>query len=425
LYQLAVDAARRLPEVDDRAKAEAWSDMGLVRYRAWMFDEALEAYRRAAKFLRDDPVAQAGLMFQRAQARDRAGAFSAALRELTTGQRLVKNLDSPEAIKIKARLSSNTAMVLFAQEHYRDALKQANEAIQQARDAGNREALAEALVAADLTQQFLKPGGSEQMLEALAIYQELGDLSSESMARGNLGVAAYINGRWDEALDWYQGDRETSLRAGNAVGAATAASNIGEILVKRGHFEEAEPILKEAVRVMVSSRFKDGAAWAEVQLARILIGRGELDKAHDLMARVGAEFTDLGQVTSTLESALIRSQAMVGLGRAEEALELLDRSASAAGKDAQLYGPQVADERARALTALGRLLEAEREIEKGLAASRDLGLPYEEGVLLLSRIELARLDNREPDPSDLADSKRILDGLGIRVPRPPESFSER
>jgi len=325
-----------------------------------------------------------------------------------------EHIERISRVRASMRQRDISAMILFAQEHYRDALKQANEAIQQARDAGNREALAEALVAADLTQQFLKPGGSEQMLEALAIYQELGDLSSESMARGNLGVAAYINGRWDEALDWYQGDRETSLRAGNAVGAATAASNIGEILVKRGHFEEAEPILKEAVRVMVSSRFKDGAAWAEVQLARILIGRGELDDAHDLMARVGAEFTDLGQVTSALESALVRSQAMVGLGRAEEALELLDRSASAAGKDAQLYGPQVADERARALTALGRAAEAKREIEKGLTASRDLGLPYEEGVLLLSRVELARLDNREPDPSDLADSKRILDGLGIR-----------
>jgi tetratricopeptide (TPR) repeat protein len=387
-----------------------------------MFDEALDAYRRAAKILRDDPVAQAGLMFRRAQLRERAGAFSAALRELTTGQRLIKHLDSPEVLKIRARFSSFTAMILFAQEHYRDALKKANEGIQQARDTGNREALAEALVAADLTQQFLRPGGSEQMLEALAIYQELGDLSSESMVRGNLGVAAYINGRWDEALDWYHGDRDTSLRAGNEVGAASAASNIGEILVKRGHFDEAEPLLNESLRVMVSSRFKDGAAWAEIQLARILIGRGELDEADDLMARVGAEFIDLGQATSALESTLVRSRAMVEAGRAANALALLDRSAAAAGKDAQLYGPQVADERARALMALGRLAEAGREIERGLAASRDLGLPYEEGTLLLSRIELARLDQREPDPSDLAESKRILDGLGISVPRPPESF---
>jgi tetratricopeptide (TPR) repeat protein len=314
-------------------------------------------------------------------------------------------------------------MVLFAQEHYRDALKQANEAIQQARDAGNREALAEALVAADLTQQFLKPGGSEQMLEALAIYQELGDLSSESMVRGNLGVAAYFKGRWDEALDWYHGDRETSLRAGNAVGAATAASNIGEILVKRGHFDEAEPILKEAVRIMVSSRFKDGVAYAEIQLARILIGRGKFEEADDLMARVGAEFNDLGQATSALEAALVRSLAMIRTDRAAEALELLDHSAAAAGTDAQLYAPLVADARANAFAALGNIAKAKREIEKGLAASRDLGLPYEEGMALLSRIELARLDNREPDPSDLAASKRILGGLGIRVPRPPESFS--
>jgi tetratricopeptide (TPR) repeat protein len=415
LYQLAAEAARRLPDVDNQSKAKVWIDLGTVRDRAGMFDEALDAYRRASKFIKDDPVARARLSFQRAYVRERAGAFSAALRELTIGQRLVKNVDSPEARKIRARLSSFTAMMLLAQEHYRAALKRAKEAIQEAREAGDQPALAEALVAADMTQGHLEPGGNDNMLEALSIYKELGDISGEAMANGNLGVAAHVAGRWDEALNWFEGDREISLRAGNAVGAAQAASNIGEILVRRGELEAAEPILNEAVRVMESAGFKDGAAWAEIQLGHILVERGAFEEADKMMARVGAEFNDLGQATSALEAALVRSLAMVRTDRATEALELLDHSAAAAGDDAQVYASLVANARARARAVLGEFNKAEREIDRGLTLSRDLHLPYEEGTLLLTRIEIARLAGREPDPADLKDSKQILGGLGINT----------
>ena len=175
---------------------------------------------------------------------------------------------------------------------------------------------------------------------------------------------------------------------------------------------------------MISSGFKEGAVYAEIQMARILVKRGALDAAIDMSARVREEFNTLGQATSALESALVQSLAMIKADRAGEALELLDRSVTAAGKDAQIFDPQVAEVRARALAALGRISEAEREIKAGLRTSRDLALPYEEGMLLHTRIEIARLAGREPAPSDLADSKRILGGLGIDItPWPPESVS--
>lgn len=413
LYEMAADAAQKLADIDDQAKADNLTDLGQVRDRAGMVDEALDAYRKAAKFLSGNPVAQAKLMFHRAYVRERAGSFSAARRELTTGQRLLEKADSPEARKTLARLASFTAMILFAQEHYRDAVKQSESAIELARSAGNRPALAEALVAADLAKQYLEPGDSDNMLEALAIYKDLGDLSSEAMVNCNLGVAAYITGKWDEALDWYQGYRDLSLRVGDAVGAATADSNIGEILVKRGQLDDAEVTLKEAVRVMESAGFQDGAAWAEIQIGRILVERGALREADELMTRVGNDFKQFGQSTSALEAALVQALAMIQTQRAAEALKLLDEAKSAAGADAQVYEPIVADVLAKAHLALNDLAAAEKSVAAGLLLARELRLPYEESMLLLTRIDIARHADRAPDSSDLKNVEKILGGLGI------------
>jgi class 3 adenylate cyclase/tetratricopeptide (TPR) repeat protein len=423
LYQMALDAGRRLPDVGDADRLRVWTELGEVRDRAGMFDEALDAYRRASRLVRDDPIARAKLLLRRAYVRERAGAFSAALRELTTAKRLIAELDLPEARKIRAKLSSFAAMIRFAQEHFGDALSKAEAAIEEARRASNKAALAEALVVAGSAHDLLGTAEPEQMLEALAIFEELGDLSSEAMVRGNLGCSAYFFGRWDEALTWWNSQRETCLRAGHMVGEATAASNIGEILVKRGLIAEAEPMLRDAIRVMQALGFTDGAAYAEIQLARILIERGAHEEAEILLERVGAEFSKLGQATSALESALVQSLAMVRAGRASGALDLLDRATRAAGEDASLFEPQVAEARARALAALGRFNDAEQEIERGIVAARDLNLAYEQGMLLRARTEIARAADVEPNPSDLSESERILGDLGIRPASKPSIVS--
>ena len=113
-------------------------------------------------------------------------------------------------------------------------------------------------------------------------------MSREANVRGNLGCADFVVGKWDEALDWFRSQREICLRAGNVAAAAAAASNIGEILVKRRQFDEAEPILRDTIRVMRASEFNDGAAYAEIQLARMLIELGKTEDAEQMMERVAS-----------------------------------------------------------------------------------------------------------------------------------------
>jgi class 3 adenylate cyclase/tetratricopeptide (TPR) repeat protein len=424
LYLMALEAARKLPSVDAAERTRVWTDRGNVCRLAGLFEDSLDAYRQAYRLIADDPLGRADLHRLRARARERMGAFSTALRELASGQRLLAELDTAPARAARARLGAHAAMIRFAQEKFDVALRQAEQAAVEAREAGDKAALAQALVAADSAHLSLGGSGAERMPEALAIYEELGDLSSVAMVRGNLGCGAFLEGRWEEALAWFRGDREARIKAGNVVGAATAASNIGEILVKRGQLDEALPMLTDVVRVMRASGFHDGAAYAEVQIGRLLVKRGEFSRANELLQRVASEFSQLGQAASALEAACVQAQAEVAFGRAEAALSLIDQYAAAAGKSARMFAAQVAEARALALIALGNSDEAKEAITTGIEAARKYGLPYEEALLLQARVDSDRRAGRLPDQSDIDSASRILKGLGVdETPRPLDRIS--
>jgi class 3 adenylate cyclase/tetratricopeptide (TPR) repeat protein len=421
LYRLALEAVRRLPEISAQERVRVWTSLGDVSMLAGIFDDSLAAYRSGSNLLDGDPIARAELLRLRARAREHAGAFGPALREIAAGRRLLAAHAEPAAARIRASLGSLAALVRFAQQRYGDALLRAEAAIEEARQADEPAALAQALVTADSAQLSLGRGSSDRMLEALSIYRTLGDLSNEGMVHGNLGCDAYLSGRWDEALQWFAGDRDICRRAGNMIGAAVATANIGDILLKRGQVAEAESLLRDSIRVLRASGFSDGAALSELQLARALVRRGAFAEANAVIERIRVEFVALGQQANALEAAVVGAMARVRQGKAGEALELLDQAAAAAGNSGALVAPQAAEVRARAFAAVGDSASAAREIEHGLAAARRVGLRYEEAMLLVARIDMARDDGVEADPADLAESARILDGLGVYATSMPST----
>jgi ATP/maltotriose-dependent transcriptional regulator MalT len=187
------------------------------------------------------------------------------------------------------------------------------------------------------------------------------------------------------------------------------------MLVRRGQLDEAMPILRDVVRVMRASGFSDGAAYAEAQIGRLLVQRGSLGAAVNLLERVIAELRQLGKATSALEAACVQAEAMALLGRGEEALQLVEASAKAAGNNARSFAPQIAAARVQALASLGRVEEARQAINLGLASAREYGLPYEEALLLAARAEMDRRQGKGPDASDIATLDRILASLGVRA----------
>jgi tetratricopeptide (TPR) repeat protein len=410
-YERALEAARALSGVETAELAEVWTQLGDVREAAGLFAASLEAYRRASQLVKGDPVSRARALYKIARARERSGAYSLALRELTIAQRLLEGSRSASAHSVRAQLLATRAQVHQAQEQPRDALRVAEEAVVEAQSSENLEALASAYVRLDWANLFLgNPDKAIHGEKALAIYEELGDVGSQAIVIGTTGIAAYFDGRWDDALELYEQGRDTFLRAGNAVHAAHADSNIGEVLVNQGRLEEAEPILRGSIRVLRASGFPDGAAFGETQLGRTLTGLGRFDEAEDVLRDAWEEAKQLGIPSMSADAAVYLAESQLRSKRPDLAMRTLDVVAEGAGGDFIWQSATLARVRAEVLADLGRVPEAIEELDLGLVAARDHGLAYEEALLMLLLDELTD----DPDPENRARATALLDGLGVR-----------
>jgi tetratricopeptide (TPR) repeat protein len=270
-----------------------------------------------------------------------------------------------------------------------------------ARAAGDRRALARGYMVLDWAQRASGEPHHESYGEmALALYEELDDTTGVASCTSNLGMERYFEGRWGDAAELYERARAAFLRIGNAVQAAICGANMGELLVSQGRLDEAEPVLRDAGRVLRASAFVDGATFAEQQLGRLLARRGETNAAIDVLTAVYGELDALGQTMTAFEAALHLADAYTDSGDPRRALDLRDVAAARAGADAAHLDAHDALVRGRALAALGRLDEAAGVVASGVSAAEDKALAYELDLLirLSSDVDHQRMARGSPTP---------------------------
>ncbi len=381
LYRIALKAASQLREVGEREQAEVWGRLGDVLEHCGQFADALAAYRRATALVGDDPVASAQLWLRRARAHERAGAYRSALRDLASGRRALAGIETTAAERVNARLLAFGALVRQAQERPGLAVGAAEEAIEVARAAADGLALARASLVLGWALRVLgEPDSVTHLEEARRIFEKESDLAGQAIATDNLGAFHYFDGRWDDAVDAYGAARDVFHRIGDEVRAAVSAANLGEVLVNQRRLSEAEPVLREACRVLRASGFVDGT-FAEMHLARILASRGEVEQAEALLLRVRAELLEVGAATSALEATIYLAECQLAADDAAGALATLDQSGRPP-KEAGLLAIPFARVRARALSVLGQSVDAEQERSSGLSEARRGAMPYELALLL-------------------------------------------
>ncbi len=126
----------------------------------------------------------------------------------------------------------------------------------------------------------------------LDLCTRLGDIRTRGIVELNLGVSAYAEGRWDEAIARYGRAREDCTAVGDRFHTAFAGANLGEVLVSRGDYGQAEQVLTEARRMLRSSGFLPLALFAETQLARMVLERGDGVGALAVLERIVEEAAD-------------------------------------------------------------------------------------------------------------------------------------
>ena len=115
--------------------------------------------------------------------------------------------------------------MLQAEGRTNDALRWAERAVAEAEAADDPDALGRAYFVMGWAYGELgKEGAVPLMQRSLEAYQRAGNLVGQAAALTNLGVVCQWEGRWDEALSYYEQAREADAKIGNTVGAPWRAS---------------------------------------------------------------------------------------------------------------------------------------------------------------------------------------------------------
>ena len=208
--------------------------------------------------------------------------------------------------------------------------------------------------------------------------------------------------------------RPFDIRRGDTLNDAATVLTIADIYISQRRFDEAESLLREALRNMRAMAYDEGIGQAELQMARIQLDRGEFEGVARLAARLTQDYQRIGQPRYALEAALLQSDALRGAGDPSGAMDALKPVQAAVAEFGYLRA-RIARSVGLTFADLGQFAEAETEIEIGLSAAREQHLRYDEALLLMARCEVAALRGLPARSDDVASYRSLLEGLGVRT----------
>jgi tetratricopeptide (TPR) repeat protein len=240
----------------------------------------------------------------------------------------------------------------------------------------------------------------------------------------NLGIDAYYEGRWDEALALYESSRDAYERVGHVVGAAQLDNNIGEIRSDQGHLDDAAGSFREIKDVFDAAGHRTLAALSVSNLGRLAARSGRLDEALDLQRRALVAFEEIGAGSFVLEAKARLAERALLAGESTEALRAADETLQAlAGADANPTLLALLHRiRGYGLMQLGDYDGAEQCFDESIRVARADGASYELALSLDARAQLrSRVENAEGGDADEAEA--LFESLGVasvpEIPLPP------
>jgi tetratricopeptide (TPR) repeat protein len=413
-FRRAIEAGCRLSEVTQRELSSLHEALGDVRDRLGDYTGALAAYRAARRYVRDEPLLVAQLFLKEAVVTERAGRYTQSLRWTSHGRRLLETRQDVEANRKRARLSAWYAHIRLRQGRRAEAIRWARRAIEEAKTSGEQKALAGAYRTLDNTNVDL--GRYEDVTHyplALAIYEELGDLDQCATVNNDLGAFAYYQGRWDDALGFYERARDQWQRAGDLPSVAIASANVAEILSDRGQLDEAERMGREALRIWRAVGLGSAIAYGLNILGRVACRSGRYAEGLGLLGQARDLSHEIGDQPEELESDVRIAECLAMQGRSTQALEF---ATEALARSETLGGPatpQLQRVRGSALAQLGRLSEAREALEESVVGARGREGEYEEALALQGLARIAAIEGSSDAPELEARHRAIFERLGV------------
>ena len=418
LYARALEAGEKLDNLAQLDVGRTQEALGNAWYKAGEYRKALDAYTSAQQRVAGERLLEANLLLKLSRVEEKLGKYPEALRWVERAREALAGAEGLEAARQNATASMWYATVLQAQGRTEEALKWAEQAVREAEDVDDAEVTGDAYVVMGWGYSVLgKEGGEALMQKALDAYRRSGNRGRQAGVLSNLGAACYWDGRWDDAMSYFERGRDELIMIGNPLNAAVAKLNIAEILCERGELDEAESTLQSTLPVWKASEYRYFHGFCVWMLGRVSLrgnkveeARGRFSQARMLLSDVGAEHEVLDIDARLAECHLLNNEPEAALALADESLAKPDTS----GAIARLT-PLLNRTRGYALLMLADSFGARDAFEASLAVSRERKDRFEMALTLNALIELDRLEGVEPPQEAVAESRAAIAALKIRA----------
>jgi class 3 adenylate cyclase/tetratricopeptide (TPR) repeat protein len=408
-YRRALEVAPKL-DLAPEELARVWEAVGDVSELAGLYADAAEAYSEARKLL-----AHPRLLLKEGVIRERFGEYSEALGWYDRGLGALDELEPEEQRQMRFELSLAYAGVRVRQGEFADGADWCKRVVDEANETNDLAALAHAYYL--IHYAYISNRNPERAAFrglALPIYEELGDLLGQANALNNLGVDAYYEGRWREALEAYDRSKALRERIGDVVGAATITNNIGEIKSDQGYLTTAAEHADEARDVFETAGHRSLLTHAVSNLGRIAARDGRLDESRELLLEALELAEEIGAASLVHETrarlaerAALAREPDEAIREVEAALAEIERSGEGSLQHALVHRL-----RGYALAQQGKPGEAKAAFEQSLELARAADETYEL-ALTLDAIGRLKAERGEDGSAEAAEARGLLARLGV------------
>ena len=289
------------------------------------YDEALASYRRAIPFfervgdLRQQAasVNNIGLIHRQLGQPAAKPSFELALEIL---RRVGDRVGEATALNNLGLVAAGAGRPFEALEHYHAALdlwRQEEILRQQAVTLSNIGEIYTSIHEIDRARDFLH--------QAREIQQGIGDRRGQAITLNNLALTAERADLPDEAASLYQKALELFGVVGDAVGEARTLDNLGRLHQLRGKPQEAEPAHRRALEIAQRNNDRHGEARALSNLGW-LVAESDPQKALELQRKADELFSRLDAQRGRTRALHGAATALLRLGRLEEAQVEIERA---------------------------------------------------------------------------------------------------